>query len=181
MKRLIPLFVVAAIAALVIAIAGGGSSKAHKTAQTGAKTGPQAGPHDAPQTAAGGGSALALRRTKLGNILVDAKGRSVYLFEADKPNMSNCSGACLSIWPALSATGKAPEATGKDAEPQVDRRFAGIEPPFEFGSFDMWRLVVSLDEFAKGLAWDVHAREQLQAGFRPRLNAAAQNEKVLVA
>jgi predicted lipoprotein with Yx(FWY)xxD motif len=40
------------------------------------------------------------------------KGRTLYLFEADKPSVSNCSGACLSIWLALGATGKAPAVKG---------------------------------------------------------------------
>jgi predicted lipoprotein with Yx(FWY)xxD motif len=39
-------------------------------------------------------------------MLVDAHGRTLYLFEADKPNMSNCSSACLSIWPPLDASAK---------------------------------------------------------------------------
>jgi predicted lipoprotein with Yx(FWY)xxD motif len=117
MKRFIPIFVIVAIAALVIAITSGGSSKAHKAAQTGAQTGAQAGsgPYGGRQAAgppaASVGSAIALRDTKLGKILVDAKGRSLYLFEADKPNMSNCSGACQSLWPPLTSNAK-PQAKG---------------------------------------------------------------------
>jgi predicted lipoprotein with Yx(FWY)xxD motif len=56
-------------------------------------------------------SALAVRRTSLGRTLVDARGRTLYLFEADRPNLSNCSSACLSIWPALTAHRK-PRARG---------------------------------------------------------------------
>ena len=48
-------------------------------------------------------SALAVRRTSQGRTLVDARGRTLYLFEADRPNLSNCSSGCLSIWPALTA------------------------------------------------------------------------------
>jgi predicted lipoprotein with Yx(FWY)xxD motif len=56
-------------------------------------------------------SALAVRRTPLGRTLVDARGRTLYLFEADRPNLSNCSSACLTVWPALTAHGK-PRARG---------------------------------------------------------------------
>jgi predicted lipoprotein with Yx(FWY)xxD motif len=92
MKRLIPIAVVAAVATLVIALTSGGTAKTHKTAQTGAPT--------------AASSAIGIHSTPLGKILVDAKGRTLYLFEADKANISNCSGACLSIWPALTTHGK---------------------------------------------------------------------------
>src|SRR4029453_9391218 len=38
--------------------------------------------------------------TKLGMILVDGSGRTLYLFEKDQPNQSACSGACVPPWPA---------------------------------------------------------------------------------
>jgi predicted lipoprotein with Yx(FWY)xxD motif len=47
--------------------------------------------------------------TKLGTILVDGSGRTLYLFEKDQPNQSDCSGACAAAWPVdqSSATPKA--------------------------------------------------------------------------
>lgn len=39
--------------------------------------------------------------TKLGTVLVDGQGRTLYLFEKDKGTASNCAGACASIWPPL--------------------------------------------------------------------------------
>jgi predicted lipoprotein with Yx(FWY)xxD motif len=45
--------------------------------------------------------------TKLGRILTDSNGRTLYLFEKDKGGASSCTGACASIWPPLSATGVA--------------------------------------------------------------------------
>jgi predicted lipoprotein with Yx(FWY)xxD motif len=45
---------------------------------------------------------------KLGTILVDAKGRTLYLFKADtKKNKSTCSGACATAWPPLLTKGAA--------------------------------------------------------------------------
>jgi predicted lipoprotein with Yx(FWY)xxD motif len=111
MKRLIAILAVAAAAVLVIVLTTGGNSNAHKTAQTGAQSG--SGRAAAPAGAAN--SAIGIRSTSLGKILVDAKGRTLYLFEADRPNMSNCSGACLSLWPALTAQGKPKADAGVSA------------------------------------------------------------------
>ncbi len=36
-----------------------------------------------------------------GTFLVDAEGRSLYLFTADSPGVSTCEGDCLATWPAL--------------------------------------------------------------------------------
>jgi predicted lipoprotein with Yx(FWY)xxD motif len=89
---------------LVLAACGGGSGGS--------------GPYGA--TAAGGssgsgGSSVALASSKLGKILVDAKGRSLYLFEADKGTMSACGGACATVWPPLTTTGKPTAGTGVSA------------------------------------------------------------------
>ena len=50
-------------------------------------------------------------RTNLGTIVVDSRGRSLYLFEKDKRGHSACSGACAAYWPPLLAHG-APKARG---------------------------------------------------------------------
>jgi predicted lipoprotein with Yx(FWY)xxD motif len=42
---------------------------------------------------------VATGRTKLGTVLVDGKGRTLYLFEKDKGSASSCYGACASVWP----------------------------------------------------------------------------------
>jgi len=44
-----------------------------------------------------------------GSILVDATGRTLYLFEHDNGTKSACTGACAPVWPALTA-GSAPSA-----------------------------------------------------------------------
>lgn len=36
-------------------------------------------------------------------ILADAAGRTVYTFDKDTPNKSNCAGGCLAAWPAFVA------------------------------------------------------------------------------
>ncbi|MFJ6808367.1 hypothetical protein ACIQRK_20440 [Streptomyces anulatus] len=56
----------------------------------------------------------------LGTILVDEKGRTLYLFLADKKNKSNCEGDCAKAWPPLLSKGEA--KAGKD----VDKKLLGI-------------------------------------------------------
>jgi predicted lipoprotein with Yx(FWY)xxD motif len=57
-------------------------------------------------------TAVNLKSTKLGKILVDNKGRTLYLFEKDTKNKSNCSGACAVAWPPLVTTGSAKAGSG---------------------------------------------------------------------
>jgi predicted lipoprotein with Yx(FWY)xxD motif len=46
-------------------------------------------------------------KTRLGKVIVNGSGRTLYLFEKDKRGMSACSGACASYWPPLITHGKA--------------------------------------------------------------------------
>lgn len=55
------------------------------------------------------GAAIAVKASKLGNILVDARGRTLYLFEADRTSASTCYSACAGVWPPLTVSG-APSA-----------------------------------------------------------------------
>lgn len=50
-------------------------------------------------------------KTRLGKVIVNGSGRTLYLFEKDRRGMSKCSGACASYWPPLITHGK-PEAAG---------------------------------------------------------------------
>jgi predicted lipoprotein with Yx(FWY)xxD motif len=51
----------------------------------------------------------------LGNILVDAQGRTLYLFGQDTGTTSTCTAACTMAWPPLRATGPLTAAGGADA------------------------------------------------------------------
>jgi predicted lipoprotein with Yx(FWY)xxD motif len=51
--------------------------------------------------------------SKLGMVLVDGSGRTLYLFEKDQPNQSACAGACAAAWPVDQSSGT-PKA-GSDA------------------------------------------------------------------
>src|SRR3954463_16293938 len=45
-------------------------------------------------------------QTDLGRILVNGRGRTLYLFEKDKHGKSACSGQCAGFWPPLLTSGK---------------------------------------------------------------------------
>jgi predicted lipoprotein with Yx(FWY)xxD motif len=47
------------------------------------------------------GHTVALCRTKLGPVLVNSKGHTLYLFKKDRNGMSACYGSCASFWPPL--------------------------------------------------------------------------------
>lgn len=66
-------------------------------------------------TAAGGTAAAATVRTAstpLGTILVDAGGRTLYLWKADTGSVSTCDGACAQAWPPLTTSGRAAAGSG---------------------------------------------------------------------
>jgi predicted lipoprotein with Yx(FWY)xxD motif len=44
---------------------------------------------------------VALRKTTLGSILVDAQGRTLYIFEKDRKGVSACDTTCVKFWPPL--------------------------------------------------------------------------------
>ena len=48
-------------------------------------------------------ASVATGRTTLGTVLVDGRGRTLYLFEKDKGATSSCYGACASVWPPLTS------------------------------------------------------------------------------
>lgn len=44
---------------------------------------------------------VSLRRTALGSVLVNAQGRTLYLFGRDRHGKSACTGKCATFWPPL--------------------------------------------------------------------------------
>jgi predicted lipoprotein with Yx(FWY)xxD motif len=60
-------------------------------------------------------STVAATNTKLGTILVDGSGRTLYLFEKDQPNQSSCSGGCAAAWPPAQSSGTPKAGSGAKA------------------------------------------------------------------
>jgi predicted lipoprotein with Yx(FWY)xxD motif len=55
------------------------------------------------------------RKVTLGTILVDSKGKTLYMFGKDKSGKSSCSGACATYWPPYMTTGKPTAGPGAKA------------------------------------------------------------------
>ncbi len=100
---------VAGVAAVALAVAGcGGSYGGQQTASYGA-------PSPTAPTESSGAASVGLASSKLGKILVDAQGRTLYLWEADTGTASTCSGACASAWPPLTTEGQPVAGAGVSA------------------------------------------------------------------
>ena len=84
MKRTIThLIAAAAMAGATLAAAASGATSSTSTTQ------------------ASKGAVVALGQTSLGSVLVNARGRTLYMFEKDKHGRSACYGACATYWPPL--------------------------------------------------------------------------------
>jgi predicted lipoprotein with Yx(FWY)xxD motif len=62
-----------------------------------------------------GVATVATASSKLGMVLVDGSGRTLYLFEKDQPNQSACSGACVAAWPVDQSSGTPKAGSGVKA------------------------------------------------------------------
>jgi predicted lipoprotein with Yx(FWY)xxD motif len=89
-----------AASVLLLTAACGGSSSTTSPASSGSPN------------AKSGTATVSTASTGAGKILVDAQGRTMYAFAADSKGKSNCSGSCLTYWPAVPAGSKAPSASG---------------------------------------------------------------------
>ena len=80
-------------------------------------TAPSAAPVVAPSAPpAASGTAINLASTRLGQVLVDSKGLTVYLFQADSNTTSNCNSAsCVQYWPPVLTNGAPQAGTGVNA------------------------------------------------------------------
>lgn len=58
---------------------------------------------------------VSLRTTKLGLILVNSRGHTLYTFAKDKNGKSACSGSCVKFWPPLIRSGKPTAGPGVKA------------------------------------------------------------------
>src|SRR4051794_24854892 len=62
-----------------------------------------------PAAAAAGPASLKIGRSRLGPIVVDARGRTLYFFRQDKPGRALCTSDylnCTTAWPPLMTTGR---------------------------------------------------------------------------
>jgi predicted lipoprotein with Yx(FWY)xxD motif len=57
-------------------------------------------------------STVSLAKTKLGMILVNSRGHTLYLFAKDRTGTSACSGSCARFWPPLLSSGEPTAGSG---------------------------------------------------------------------
>jgi predicted lipoprotein with Yx(FWY)xxD motif len=110
--------VVVVLGVAVLLLAAGGSAR---------KTRPAAG-------------VVAVKHTALGNILVGAGGRSLYLFLADRPNVSTLSRAGLKVWPAFLTTG-APKTAGAASAAKISTITTDARRQITYGGHPLYYFV----------------------------------------
>jgi predicted lipoprotein with Yx(FWY)xxD motif len=120
------------------------------------------------------GTKVGVRSTALGRIVVDSKGRTLYLFEKDKKGHSACYGQCAMYWPPLLSHGKPLAGPGiKRSLLGTTRRTNGTEQ-VTYAGHPLYRYVgdsrpgetTGEGSLGFGAAWDVvsPAGKQIEAG-----------------
>jgi predicted lipoprotein with Yx(FWY)xxD motif len=99
MKRSLPILTIPAVAVAAVALGTSGTAAGH------------------PRTASAASSTakVELSSTKLGKVLADGRGHTLYLFEKDKAGKSSCFGTCAHAWPPLTTTAKPVAGRGVSA------------------------------------------------------------------
>ena len=109
MKRTFPALAALALIAM-LAIAGCGSSNDNGSSSSGGAYGSGEESTKAastkPTSAEGVAVVTAASAPKLGKIIVDSKGLTLYDFHKDKGTTSACYGGCAQVWPPLITAGK---------------------------------------------------------------------------
>jgi predicted lipoprotein with Yx(FWY)xxD motif len=104
MKRKITVFIAGAAALAIALLAASLDSSASNSPSASTPYGYSATP-SAPDGPAGA-TKVGTANSPLGRIVVDGKGRTLYLFEKDKNRRSACYGLCATYWPPLLTRGK---------------------------------------------------------------------------
>jgi predicted lipoprotein with Yx(FWY)xxD motif len=103
MKRKITVFIAIAAPFAALLIAAGCGSSASGSSYS---VGPYGSAAMASTRSATGATKVGVARSRFGRIVVDGKGRTLYLFEKDKNRRSACYGQCATYWPPLLTHGK---------------------------------------------------------------------------
>lgn len=103
-----------AAVAVLLAACGGSSSPSPSQPASPPSSSPSA-PGTAPGATGAASASVSLSSTPLGQVLVNAQGFTLYLFQADTAAKSACSGACAAVWPPADATGPPVAGSGLTA------------------------------------------------------------------
>jgi predicted lipoprotein with Yx(FWY)xxD motif len=111
MTRMFSFAALAVVGALVLAACGGSGSSSSSGAGSTPSYGAAKPSNSNTSNSSGAASVVSTKTGSLGTFLVDAKGRTLYLWDADHGSMSACTGACAQAWPPVTTTGT-PKASG---------------------------------------------------------------------
>jgi len=149
MHRRVHLTAFGAVVVLTLAAcsSGGGASAAASTAPSSA---PSVAMSEAPSASAEASAmasapaspstsaTISIKTTPLGDIVVDAQGRTLYAFEKDSGGKPTCYGGCAAMWPGFVVTGTPTAGTGLDASKLslVDRTDGGKQ--VKYGEYPLY-------------------------------------------
>jgi predicted lipoprotein with Yx(FWY)xxD motif len=112
---------------------GGGATAASKT--------PASAATKAPKSAAPHAPTVRVAKTRLGNVLVDSRGRTLYLFTKDAGVKGACSSACAVAWPPLRASGKPTVSGGAKASLVATTKRSDGKPQVTYDGHPLYRFV----------------------------------------
>ena len=103
-----------AVAALLSGCAGGGGSTTTAPSSAAATSAPASSAPASSAPASASAAELKVADSKLGQIVVDGKGMSVYYYTKDTKDSgtSACTGGCLTAWPPVFTTSATPSVEG---------------------------------------------------------------------
>jgi predicted lipoprotein with Yx(FWY)xxD motif len=160
MKRKITVFVAIAAPLAAVLIAAGCSSSTSGSAYS---AGPYGSAAMASARSATGATRIGVASSRLGRIVVDGKGHTLYLFEKDKNRRSACYGQCATYWPPLLTHAKPVARAGAKQSLLGTTRRANGSQQVTYGGHPLYRFALDrkpgqtkgegLQDFGGG--WDV--------------------------
>jgi predicted lipoprotein with Yx(FWY)xxD motif len=150
--------------ALVALVAGCGSSSKSSTT-------PASGSNASQSQPATGSTSLKSKSTSIGNVLVDASGRTVYELVGDSTAHPTCTGACLSIWPAVKTNGTQVVVNGHPVYTFVSDTASGQTKGQNFT--DQWGKWLALDASGNPISGSTPSQAPASTSKAPNGGGAA--------
>jgi predicted lipoprotein with Yx(FWY)xxD motif len=98
----------------------------------------------APATATATEPSVRVARTKLGRILVDGQGRTLYLYMKDRGARSACSRRCSQVWPPATVSGEPTAGPGVAAAKLTTTRGAGHRRQLVYNGHPLYTLTADV-------------------------------------
>ncbi len=115
MRRPIVGLIALAAAAALAAGCGSNDNSGSSGSSSGGTSAGGSGYGGSATTSPSGVATVSATSSKVGTILVDGSGRTLYVFDKDQPNQSACSGGCAAAWPVDKSSGAPKAGSGAQA------------------------------------------------------------------